>query len=321
MLGVVLSRIRRAVWRVGGEDAAAIAPLTPSQISGAALRLAVAGDVGHPSPELDRTVAAMADEHARRPFDALVLLGDNVYPDGDPAKVGEAVLEPFSPILAGGVGLSAVLGNHDVQRGEGDEIARRLGMPARWYERWFGPIQLVALDSTRYDDHEQRDWLEHTLATGDCAFRIVALHHPPYSAGWHGSTKAVRRALEPAFRRHGVDLVLAGHEHDYQRSKPIADTVYVVSGAATHLRATGRRRFTASAHARHHFVDLWLIDEHVIVQPVGHDRQAFDRVVLATRRAGSMPREAFRPAVRPTIAPLGHGPSWRGRCNRGPARR
>lgn len=266
-----------------------MAPLPESQVAAADLRLAVAGDVGHPSPELDRTVAVMVEEHERRPFDGLVLLGDNVYPDGDPARVDKAVLEPFSPILARGVGLSAVLGNHDVQRGEGDEVARRLGMPARWYQRQFGPIQLVALDSTRCDDRDQQDWLERTLATGDCAFRIVALHHPPYSAGWHGSARVVRRALEPAFRRHRVDLVLAGHEHDYQRSKPIGDTVYVVSGAATHLRGTGRRRFTASAHARHHFVDLWLIHGEVIVQAVDHDGLLFDRVVLPLRQARSMP--------------------------------
>jgi hypothetical protein len=88
-----------------------------------------------------------------------------------------------------------------------------------------------------------------------------------------------------------VDLVLAGHEHDYQRSKPIDDTVYVVSGAATHLRATGRRRFTASAHARHHFVDLWLIEGEVIVQAVDHHGQLFDRVVLPLRRARSMASE------------------------------
>jgi 3',5'-cyclic AMP phosphodiesterase CpdA len=285
----VLSFIRRAVWRVGGEGGGAIASLTEAQIAGASLRLAVAGDVGHPSPELDRTVAVMLEEHGRRPFDALVLLGDNVYPEGDPAQVGEAVLEPFSPLLARGVGLSAVLGNHDVQRGEGDEVARRLGMPARWYERRFGPIQLIALDSTRHDDRDQADWLEQTLAVSDCAFRIVALHHPPYSAGWHGSSKPVRRAFEPAFRRHRVDLVLAGHEHDYQRSKPIGHTVYVVSGAATHLRATGRRRFTASAYARHHFLDMWLIDDQVVVQSVDHDRRLFDRVVLPVRRPTSAP--------------------------------
>ena len=77
--------------------------MTASQVASAELRLAIAGDVGHPSAELEESVAAMVDEHARRPFDGLVLLGDNVYPDGDPARVREAVLDPLAPILARGV--------------------------------------------------------------------------------------------------------------------------------------------------------------------------------------------------------------------------
>jgi 3',5'-cyclic AMP phosphodiesterase CpdA len=288
---------RRAVRRIMGNDRSPVVPLTAAQIASAELRLAIAGDVGHPSAELGLTVAAMADEHARRPFDALVLLGDNIYPDGDPARVREAVLDPLAPILGPGIDLVAVLGNHDVDRGQPDEVARRLGMPARWYERRIGPIQLLALDSTRAGDPEQGSWLERRLADSDAAFRVVALHHPPYSAGWHGSSRDVRRAFGPAFVRHGVDVVLAGHEHDYQRSKPINGTTYIVSGAATHLRATGKRRFTVSAHARHHFLDLWVIDEQLIIQPVGHDRQPFDRAVLPIRGAGAAPSGRPLPAT------------------------
>jgi hypothetical protein len=266
-------------------------PLTAAETEAALVRLAVAGDVGHPSATLDLTVAAMVEEHERRPFDGLVLLGDNVYPDGDPARVREAVLDPLGPLLARGVPLSAVLGNHDVDRDQGDEVARRLGMPGRWYERRFGPLQLIALDSTLVGDAEQRAWLDRTLARNHATCRVVALHHPPYSAGWHGSSKDVRRAFGPVFRRHGVHLVLAGHEHDYQRSKPIDGTVYVVSGAATHLRPTGRRRFTAAAHARHHFLDLWVLEDHVLVQPVGHDHRPFDQAVV--------PISARRPVGQP----------------------
>ena len=286
---------RRAAGRIMGNERSPIVPLTAAQMASAELRLAIAGDVGHPSAELELTVAAMADEHARRPFDALVLLGDNIYPDGDPARVREAVLDPLAPILGRGVDLAAVLGNHDVDQGRPDEVARRLGMPARWYERRFGAVQLLALDSTRPADREQGAWVNRTLAGSDAAFRVVALHHPPYSAGWHGSSRAVRRAFGPAFARHGVDVVLAGHEHDYQRSKPIRGTVYVVSGAATHLRATGKRRFTAAAHSQHHFLDLWVIEGQVVIQPIGHDRQAFDQTVLPIRATGGGPVEACAP--------------------------
>jgi 3',5'-cyclic AMP phosphodiesterase CpdA len=261
-----------------------LAVCVPAPVMEAArVRLAVAGDVGHPSAELDLTVSAILVEHNRRPFDAIILLGDNIYPDGDPGRLDEAVLEPFQPVLKQGVVLTAVLGNHDVERGLGDDVARGLGMPWRWYERTFGPAQLIALDSTRINDRDQMDWLSQVLTHMDPVFRIVALHHPPYSAGWHGSSRQVRRAIRPLMQRHGVDLVLSGHEHDYQRSKRIRGTVYVVSGAATHLRPTGRRRFTAAAHRRHHFVDLWILNEQVIIRAIGHDGRPFDQALLPRR--------------------------------------
>ena len=245
-----------------------------------ATRIAVAGDVGEPSHALDATVTAMMATAGERPFDGLVLLGDNVYPFGHPDLVEPAVHEPFAPVLGQGTPLYAVLGNHDVHLGNGDEVAETLGMPARWYEQRIGPAQMIAVDSTQPDHPEQLTWLDAVLRAPAAGPRIVALHHPPYSAGWHGSSRDSRRSFVPLFRRHGVDLVLGGHEHDYQRSRPIKGTTYMVSGAATHLRPTGRARFTASSAALHHFLDLWATGDSLHVRAVGHDGAAFDAATI-----------------------------------------
>ena len=251
------------------------------------LRVAVAGDVGHPSPHLDATVAAMMRAAAARPFDALVLLGDNVYPDGDPALLDQAVLRPFAPVMSQGTRLLPVLGNHDVQAGHADVLVRRLGMPGRWYACPLGDVLLVGLDSTCADDREQRAWLADTLQSRDATWTVVALHHPPYSAGWHGSELSVRAAFEPLFRRFSVDLVLAGHEHDYQRSRPVGDTTYVISGAATHLRPTARADFTAAAFSTHHFLDLHVVGDRLHLHAVDHAGRIFDSLTLPARaRAG-----------------------------------
>lgn len=259
------------------------ADVDPSELADAQLRLAIAGDVGEPSLELDRTVATMAREARARPFDAVVLLGDNVYPDGEPSLIEPKLLRPLAPLLHDGTPLVAVLGNHDVCGGHADEVVRRLGMPDRWYARQLGPLQLIALDSTLPDDPAQRRWLEETLAASTARFRAVALHHPPYSAGWHGSSRVARRAFVPVFRRHGVDVVLAGHEHDYQRSRPLRGTTYVVTGAATHLRATGRARFTAVSASRHHFLDLWVGQDRLVLRAVALDGAVIDCAVLGER--------------------------------------
>ncbi len=272
-------------------------PVGAHHLGDDSLRLAIAGDVGHPSAALDATVGEMARASATRRFDALVLLGDNVYPDGDPSQLETAVLEPFAPLLSAGTPLLAVLGNHDVQGGHGDELARRLGMPGRWYATRLGAVLFVGLDSTQPHSSEQRAWLAATLASTDAVWVVVALHHPPYSAGWHGSERQVRRAFVPLFRRFGVDLVLAGHEHDYQRLKPRPGTTYVISGAATHLRPTARARFTAAASSTHHFLDLWASKDRLEVTAVDHHGTVFDRLVLFPGR-----RQGRRPPVQPLLS-------------------
>ena len=63
------------------------------------MRLLVAGDVGTGDEQERRTAAAAAARGGARGWDALVLLGDNIYDDGDPARAPAAVLEPFRPVL------------------------------------------------------------------------------------------------------------------------------------------------------------------------------------------------------------------------------
>ena len=205
-------------------------------------------------------------------------------------------MEPFAPLLGDSVPLLPVLGNHDVQASSGDDLVRLLGMPGRWYSRQLPPLFFVGLDSTRPHDASQRAWLERTLAGSNAAWTVVALHHPPYSAGWHGSDRSVRRIFAPLFRRFGVDLVLAGHEHDYQRSRPVHGTTYVISGAATHLRPTAQASFTAAAFSTHHFVDLRVVGNHLELRAVGHDGRVFDGAALPARRRASSAVEGS-PAV------------------------
>lgn len=245
------------------------------------LRLAAAGDVGTGSPQEHAVADAMAAVGDERSFDALLLLGDNVYPAGDPSQLRRAVFEPFAATLESGAELLAVLGNHDVENGNGDAQSAALGMPGRWYARQLGPVLFIGLDSTRPDDPEQRAWLDETLAATAATWKIVAMHHPPYSAGRHGSDQQVRNAFQPSFERYGVQLVLAGHDHDYQRSKPINGVTYIVSGAAAKTRLTGRERFTATSWSARHFLDLSIWSDRLTVRAIGQDGLVHD---IVTRR-------------------------------------
>lgn len=258
-------------WKGPPEETVAWTPLPEAE-----LHLVIAGDTGDSGRRLDANAAAMADLASRSPVDDLWLLGDCVYPDGDPDRLQETVFDPFGPLLDQGVGLMAILGNHDVLTGEGDELMADLGMPARWWAREEGDVLLVGLDSTSVDDPDQLAWLEETLAGTDATWKIVAVHHPPYSAGYQGSDDEVRAAFAPVFARHGVQLVVSGHDHDYQRSKPLKGVTYVVSGAGSGARRTSSADFTAESFSWLHFLELGVYPDRMVVRAVGGDPRALE---------------------------------------------
>ena len=256
------------------------------------IRLAVVGDVGEPGDRIDETVRAVAHLGGDDPYDALVVLGDNVYPSGDPERLGERVFGPFSGVLDRGARLLAILGNHDVKDDHADGQVAALGMPGRWYATELpGDVLFVALDSTLADDAGQQAWLEKTLAGSDARWKIAAVHHPPYSAGYQGSSSETRAAFSPLFERYGVSLVLSGHDHDYQRSKVIRGVTYVVSGGASATRRTGERSFTAFSASSHHFVEVDVFPDHLLVRAVRPDELVFDEATIPTTR----PRPAASP--------------------------
>jgi 3',5'-cyclic AMP phosphodiesterase CpdA len=245
------------------------------------VRLAAVGDIGTGDEAAYATARAITTAAATDTFDALILLGDNVYPVGDPSLLDEAIFEPFRDVLSSGTRLLPVLGNHDVMAGHGDAQAAALGMPGRWYSAELGPVLFIGLDSTKTDDPGQRLWLEDTLAASASPWIIAALHHPPFSAGWHGSDQAAREVFTPLFEKFGVQLVLAGHDHDYQRSHPIQGVTYVVSGGGAKLRPAGTAEFTAVSVSTRHFLDIAVWSDRLRVQAVRQDGQVFDEVTLS----------------------------------------
>lgn len=243
-------------------------------------RLAVTGDTGTGSEAELATAERMQTAGEDRPFDALLLLGDLVYNDGDAALVDRVVTQPFARLVEGGTRLLPVLGNHDYGSGEQLDILHALGRDAPWYVERVGSVRVVVLDSNRVTDAAQTRWLRETLAepqpTG--TWTIVGMHHPAYSAGYHGSDMEVRRTWGPLFAEAQVPLVLAGHDHDYERTIPQSGVVYVVSGAGAKTRAVGHESFTAVSSSTLHFLDLLVYDNRIegrAIDQTGHLVDAF----------------------------------------------
>lgn len=262
-----------------GAPATTITIDSPDRDGAPLVRLAVLGDVGTGDAAERETAQLVTTAAATDPFDALILLGDNVYPDGDPTRLDATVFQPFERILQQGTAVLPVLGNHDVQDGHAAGQVEMLGMPGRWYATQVGRALIVAVDSNVVDDPGQQQWLDTTLATTTADWVIVTMHHPAYSAGYHGSSEAVRDTWVPLFERYDVDLVLAGHDHDYQRTHPISGTTYIVSGGGAKTRPTDRADFTAYAASVLHYLDIGVWDDHLDVTAYS-TAGPFDHVTL-----------------------------------------
>lgn len=103
----------------------------------------------------------------------------------------------------------------------------------RWYSFDYGDAHFIALQVDGYADYApgsaQYTWLENDLASSDRLWKFVFFHIPPYSSGPHGGDTSMCDTLGPLFAQHSVDLVLNGHDHDYERSV-VSDVVYIVTG-------------------------------------------------------------------------------------------
>lgn len=148
-------------------------------------------------------------------------------------------------------------GNHDHDDGPLATYLAYVDLPGDElvYEVEVGPVRVWVLDSTTMvrspaEAARQAQWLEAGLRSSTAAFDVVLLHHPPYSSSTvHGST----RATQLPFGVWGADLVLAGHDHTYERVE-LDGVTYVVNGLGGTPRYAIGPPVTGSA-AR--FADDW----------------------------------------------------------------
>jgi 3',5'-cyclic AMP phosphodiesterase CpdA len=199
------------------------------------VRMGVIGDSGTGDANQYRVAEQLAGFHKLFPYEFVIMLGDNTY-GGETARDWELRFErPYKPLLDAGVKFYAAIGNHDTPN---QRLYKPFNMGGeRFYS--FKPkagVRLFALDSN-YMSPEQLQWLEKELAASGSEWKICFFHHPLYSSGGrHGSDTALRDQLEPLFVKYGVDVVLTGHDHFYERIKPQKGIHHFVVGGSAKLR-------------------------------------------------------------------------------------
>jgi hypothetical protein len=171
---------------------------------------------------------AMRSFESTHPASVLVALGDNDYTES-PTLFNRNWRDAFGWLPSAGVGVAGTLGNHDVRVDFGRYEFDELDMPRSYYRRTIGNIDFFLLNSNVVGPR-QTAWLARALAGSAARWKVAAFHHPAFTCGAYRSDAAVRRYWVPLFERYGVDLVLSGHDHNYQRFIARRGVRYVVHG-------------------------------------------------------------------------------------------
>jgi hypothetical protein len=176
--------------------------------------------------------------------DVWLMLGDNAYPTGTEENYQAKLFDVYPATLRTSP-LWPTIGNHEYDPSTGSfpyleiftlpENGEAGGVPSgteSYYSFDHANIHFVALDSTTYPwgnllQSPMLPWLEADLAANAQRWIIAYFHHPPYTKGSHNSDNPndsngrlvdMRELVVPILEDHGVDLVLAGHSHSYERS-------------------------------------------------------------------------------------------------------
>jgi predicted phosphodiesterase len=204
-----------------------------------AVRFAVIGDSGTGGAEQYQVAHQMEKCRQKTGFDFVLMLGDNIY-GGKSQQDFERKFElPYKQLLDAGVKFYASIGNHD---NPDERLYKPFNMGgARYYSFKKGNVTFFVLDSN-YMDREQLSWLELQLQNSNSSWKVCYFHHPLYSDGrFHGPDLDLRAVLTPMFEKYGVNVVLSGHEHVYERIKPENGTYYFVLGNSGELRSHNLR--------------------------------------------------------------------------------
>ncbi len=251
------------------------------------LRFLAVADTGSGDANQRAVGRQMAAVHRQRPVDLVVLGGDNIYPSGDMALIEATFRRPYAELLAAGVPFHAVLGNHDIRTANGEpQLAYRpFGMAGRWYNLRRGPVEFFFLDTNGNADRQrQLSWLRTVLQASTAPWKVVVGHHPIVSSGFYGNDPGAQARLVPLLRRYGVALYINGHEHHYERTRPIDGITYlIVGGGGASLRRVVPGPQSARALSTFSFAELEASPERLSLRAWDSQGREIDRAVLAER--------------------------------------
>lgn len=288
----------------------------------------VFGDSGDGSAEQLQVARLMVREPA-----ALVLhTGDLVYPSGTFELFQRRYFDIYSELMRR-VPLFPCPGIHEYfSNSAAAYVAVHWppsdGVPAsdrgRYYSFDWGNVHFISLDTNSPLADAVRgtgamlEWLENDLRKTRQFWRVVYFHHTPYPNATHEGdpvTALARDRIVPILERYDVQLVLSGHEHNYQQTRTIrngqavepgAGILYITSGGGgASLYPVVPRLMVAYAESAHHYVRAEVQGHRMTLRAVRADGQEIDNLAFAPVPLISSNAVVNAASFEPSLAPGG----------------
>ena len=263
---------------------------TSKEIDQSNFRFVVYGDT-----QKNQTIHSTIVDLALRSNPAFVIHVGDLVDEGD---IPQEWIDFFSieSELLKTTSLFPTYGNHD---GDGlfyDSLFYTPG-DERWYTFTYGNVRFISLEvgKDRWPDieptSEQYKWLESVLSKNDHPWLIVFFHMPPYTSEYGSDedryertieeTLFVRENLTPLFEKYGVDLVLNGHHHNYQRSRANGITYLVSGGGGARLSHKLKPdEFLVTYQVIPHLLEISVEDDQIVVDAISSYGERFDTFTL-----------------------------------------
>lgn len=280
-----------------GSDGADANPDHPS------FRFLAFGDSGSGEKAQYALARLMAKQNAQ----LIVHTGDLIYPDGERADYKDKFYRPYAELIER-VPFYPCPGNHDVRTDLADPMLDEFALPRNgpdgttternyWFD--FGDVRFISLDTNIYRDELLNviaPWMDQVLAASDARWNICFFHHPVYSNAEYGPTRKLWNTIVPVMDKHGVQLVLNGHDHLYERTHPMRagnivkqgeGTVYVTTGAGgAELYPPNPEpmpEIVTTFHAKHSFTVVDVAWDELRLQQIDADGDVVDAFVIPHR--------------------------------------
>jgi hypothetical protein len=220
-------------------------PGTPGQY-----RFWMVGDCGNASTNQVNCKNQYVAYNGNRITNAMLLSGDNAYSSGTDAEYNSRFFGIYQNDVLKKMSMYSAPGNHDYNNGASTATTvpyfthfqtptngEAGGIPSNnpaYYSFDYGNVHFLSLDSygrvgsdKMYDTTgAQVTWIKSDLAANNKKWVIAYWHHPPYTMGSHNSDTEgdlvnIHTRFIKILERYGVDMIITGHSHDYERSKLI----------------------------------------------------------------------------------------------------